>query len=90
LYRNDLLLQVPEALVRRNLRIMTTHPLVEEEAPAELICPKRFGPTISQNISSNVMHSKYSQTVAELKEMCKDRGLPVSGTKAVLIERLEG
>lgn len=27
--------------------------------------------------------------VAELKERCRDRGLPVSGTKAVLLERVE-
>ncbi len=30
-----------------------------------------------------------SYTVVQLKEICRDRGLPVSGTKAVLIERIE-
>ena len=31
-----------------------------------------------------------SKTVAELKEMLKEQGLPVSGNKSQLIERLEG
>ena len=32
----------------------------------------------------------FFQTLAELKELCKANQLPVSGTKAVLIERLSG
>ena len=31
-----------------------------------------------------------SKTVAELKDMLKEQGLPVSGNKSQLIERLEG
>ena len=36
------------------------------------------------------MASDYEgKTVIQLKEMCRKNGLPVSGTKSVLIERLQ-
>ena len=44
--------------------------------------------TASEEGSEDVDYSKMS--VSELKEMLKEKGLPVSGKKAELIERLEG
>ena len=44
--------------------------------------------TAAEKGSEDVDYSKMS--VSELKEMLKEKGLPVSGKKAELIERLEG
>jgi len=53
--------------------------------------------TIQKNIQKNIPNTERvpdevlnNSTVAVLKEFCKNRGLKVSGTKAVLISRLKG
>ena len=52
----------------------------DDEPPAEE--PLELPPDLTADYSTF--------KVAELKERCRDRGLPVSGTKAVLLERVEG
>ncbi len=49
------------------------NPLVQEEAPSPFVVDE-------------VQYD--SLTVAELRELCKERGLPVSGTKAEIVLRL--
>ncbi len=53
-----------------------------KEPPEKAVMPEPKEITMSE--------IKQDYTVAELRQMLKDRDLPVYGTKAELIERLEG
>jgi hypothetical protein len=49
-----------------------------------------FGPDIDVGLLSIYEGPRYGgKTLNELKEMCRDRDLPVSGTKKTLIDRLD-
>lgn len=83
--RNDLRLQL--VLGQRRARMTQ---LMVEEVEATWTCLARCVSLLlrSMQVSSNPQCDL--QTVPELKELCRERGLPVSGTKAVLLERLQG
>ncbi len=49
-----------------------------------------FGPDIDAGLLSIYDNARYrGKTLKELKQMCKDRDLPVSGSKKTLIDRLD-
>ena len=58
------------------------------ETKDEKVPEKEEKETAAEENPEDVDYSK--MTVSELKEMLKEKGLPVSGKKAELIERLEG
>ena len=60
----------------------------ETVEPAETKDEEEEEETAAEESPEDVDYSKMS--VSELKEMLKEKGLPVSGKKAELIERLEG
>ena len=66
-------------------------PAVEETTPIKIVefYDPDFGPKPDVGLLSIYDGPRYGgKTLKELKEMCKDRGLPVSGTKKTLIDRL--
>ena len=60
----------------------------KDESNEEEITEKETDDSKKEEVSEKADYSKMS--VAELKDVLKEKGLPVSGKKADLIERLEG
>ena len=61
---------------------------VESEDSEEEIIEEESDDSTKEEVSEEADYSKMS--VAELKDVLKEKGLPVSGKKADLIERLQG
>ena len=69
-----------------------TYEVEEEVVPLKVVefYDPDFGPSKEDTILSIYDGPRYGKkSLKELKEMCKDRGLPVTGNKKTLIDRLD-
>lgn len=64
--------------------------VAEKLSQAGMVEKATRGPVEKAVMPEPVESSLDTLTVAKLKQMCKQKGLPVYGTKAELIARLEG
>jgi hypothetical protein len=67
--------------------------LVQESSGGRNVQDEAQQPQLEEKLSSlpedSTIHNYSQRTVKELRDICRERGLPVSGIKAVLVERVE-